>query len=189
MAEPALRLLTVSDYLARHDGERDELLEGVPVALAAVLPGHAILTGELARVLGNALVGRPQCSVRVETGIAPDGLDGNRCYLPDLVVACRPPRPGERLTEEPVLIVEILSESTEGYDRRVKLPDYRSIPSVVEILFIDPARIFAEVHRRFEGDRWLVDLLRRPGDVLRLDSVGLSLPLGDLYQRIALDEP
>lgn len=51
-------------------------------------------------------------------------------------------------------------------------------------MLIDPVRRFAEVHRRLEGDRWLTDLLRGTDAVLRLESVGVDLPLAELYRGI-----
>ena len=71
-------------------------------------------------------------------------------------------------------------------DRKVKLPDYREIPSVAEVALIDSERMFCEVHRRLDEGRWLVDLLRQPDAVLRLDSIGFAQPLAVLYANVAL---
>lgn len=84
------------------------------------------------------------------------------------------------------MIVEILPRSTEDHDRRVKLPVYRSIPSVQEILLVQSEFLFVEVHRRLDGSRWQCDLLVEPDDVLRLDSVGVEVPVSALYANVEL---
>ena len=110
------------------------------------------------------------------------------CHVADLAVTCRPHVPGQRLLEEPLVVVEILSPSTERRDRKVKLPDYRSIPPMTEVVLIDSRELYVEVHRRIDDERWLTDLLRMPAARLQLSSVGLDLPLSILYSGVALDE-
>ena len=103
-------------------------------------------------------------------------------------MTCVPHRRGQQDTENPILIVEVLSPRTEAYDRKTKLPDYRTIPSVQEIAFVDSETAYAEVHRRAGGDRWLVEIARGRGAALRLESVDLDLPLAALYDGVELAE-
>jgi len=88
---------------------------------------------------------------------------------------------------DPFLIIEILSPSTERHDRRIKLPVYRQIGSVQEILFIDSDGIYAELHRR-SGAQWITEILRGADAVLSLASVPVEIRLGELYEGIALPE-
>lgn len=113
----------------------------------------------------------------------PDRADSY--YVPDIAVTCEPNEPGRQATVAPILIVEILSPGTERSDRRIKLPVYRTIESVREILLIDADAHYAELHRR-EGDRWIIGLLRGPAAVLSLGSVELQIPLAELYEGIAV---
>jgi Uma2 family endonuclease len=85
----------------------------------------------------------------------------------------------------PILIVEILSPSTERRDRRLKLPTYQRIESVREILLIDADSHHAELYRR-ENDRWGIELVRGAGARLSLASVELGVQMSELYERIAL---
>jgi Uma2 family endonuclease len=107
----------------------------------------------------------------------------------DLAVTCAPPASGRRHVEEPILVVEVLSPSTEPHDRKIKLPDYRAIPSVQEIAFVDSASVFAESHRRLDLERWLTEIVRGRDGALRFASVGLEIELGSLYEFVALEEP
>ena len=82
---------------------------------------------------------------------------------------------GRQAIKDPLLIVEILSPSTEPHDRRVKLPAYRQTPAVEEIVLIASDGLYAELHRR-TGARWMTELLRGGAGVLALSSIGLEIP-------------
>jgi Uma2 family endonuclease len=105
--------------------------------------------------------------------------------VPDIAVTCRANAPDRQAIVDPVLIVEILSPSTECHDRRVKLPIYRQIASVREILLIDADSLYGELHRR-DNDRWVVELVRGADESLFLASVGLRLAMSELYEGIAI---
>ena len=188
-ATPTPTAVTVDAFLdrPRQDDRSYELIHGEIVARAPTLVSPQIISGHLVRRISEALDARPACSLRVEAAITLPSRDDS-CYVADLAVACGGYDPGARTTPDPVLIVEILSPSTEKHDRRVKLPDYRTIGSVQEIVLIDQDQLHCEVHRRLDEERWLVDLVRGRDAVLRLESCGLEQPLAALYTHIALDE-
>ncbi len=106
-------------------------------------------------------------------------------YVADLAVTCRPNEPGRQAIMDPILIVEILSPSTERHDRRVKLPVYRQIESAHEILLIDADSLYAELHRR-ENDRWVTELVRGASAILSLASVELRVSMAELYEGVAI---
>jgi Uma2 family endonuclease len=85
----------------------------------------------------------------------------------------------------PLLVVEILSPSTERSDRRLKLPVYQSIASVREILLIDADSHHAEVYRR-ENNHWGIELVRGAEATLFLASIDLPIAMAELYEGIAL---
>ena len=87
------------------------------------------------------------------------------------------------------MVVEVLSPSTELHDRKIKLPDYRAIPSLQEIAFVDSASAYAEIHRRLDAERWLTEIIRGHEGVLRLASIGLEIGLGSLYELVELEGP
>lgn len=129
--------------------------------------------------------GRRPCRVQTEAGVIPPSRQ-HTYYQADLLVTCEPSRPGARDVAAPLLLCEVLSDSTELCDRRRKIPDYRALPSVQELLLVDSERMFVEVHRRLDERRWLTELLQRPQDLLVLESVELRLALADLYEEVAL---
>jgi Uma2 family endonuclease len=88
---------------------------------------------------------------------------------------------------EPVVVVEVLSPSTATTDRGGKLPDYRSVPSVQEILLVSSWERRVE-HWRRTPDGWAVT--ERGGDaVLRLETLGIELPLDGVYEGVDLGAP
>ena len=122
---------------------------------------------------------------QTEAGIVRPDRD-DTYYVADLAVTCTPYRRGEQFVKDPILIVEILSPGTERHDRRTKLPVYRSIESVSEILLIDSESIYAEILRR-EGDHWITELVKGRDATLRLSSVDLQIAMGELYEGIDIE--
>ena len=188
MAEVAIKLMSVEEFLAWDDGTdaRYELIQGRPVAMAPPVRRHALLSARLIGRLAAALNGRQGCNVFTEAGIR-STASRRTFFVADIAVSCADTPDSSQGLDHPILIVEVLSPSTEATDRRRKLHDYRLLPTVQEIVLIDPAEMFCEVHRRV-ADIWRTDLLRGAEARLVLESVGLDLPLGELYAGIPLDD-
>lgn len=188
MAELAVRRMTVAEFLRWEDGTdiRWELVDGVPVAMAPPAVAHGILAARLTSRIEAALRPRWPCFVQSEAGIAPSERD-DTCYVADLAVSCAPIERGQHLMADPVLIVEVLSPSTIAVDRQEKIPEYRRMPSVNEIVAIDSERVFAEVMRR-EGERWITEIVRGRNATLSLTSIGLTVAMADLYDGIDVPE-
>jgi Uma2 family endonuclease len=186
MSELAVRRMTLDEFLAWDDGTdtRYELVEGVPLAMAPPAEAHRILAMRLGSRIDAALQNRRPCNAQIDAGILRPARH-DAYYVADLAVTCRPNEPGRQAVVDPILIVEILSPSTERHDRRVKLSMYRQIESVSEILLIDADSHHAELHRR-ENDRWLVELVRGTGAMLFLASVELHVSMAELYEGIAI---
>jgi len=188
MASTAIKLMTVEEFLVWDDrtDTRHELIDGRPVAMAPATRRHSLLAARLVGRLTAALADRPPCNVFAEAGIR-STASRRTFFVADIAVSCADAPDDSQELEQPVLIVEVLSPSTAGTDRRRKLFDYRQLPSVQEILLIDAAGVYCEVHRRTDPV-WLTDILRDPDARLRLESVGLDLSLGDLYAGMSFDE-
>jgi Uma2 family endonuclease len=187
MAEPAIKRMTLDEFLHWEDGTdtRYELVGGFPVAMAPPARAHGMLCARLAGIIDAAVRSRRPCTAQTEAGIArPDRDDA--CYIADIAVSCRPYQRGEQLVSDPVLVVEVLSPGTERYDRRTKVPAYCEIASLNEILLIDSEAAYAEILRR-EGDRWTVALLHGREAILYLTSVELRVSMAELYEGIDIE--
>ena len=191
MAEFALKRMSLDEFLQwdSDDGARYELVDGFPVAMAPRAEAHRILAMQLATRIDAALASRRPCNAQMEAGVVrPDRADSY--FEVDIGVTCAANEPGRQALKEPILLIEILSPTTERHDRRVKLPAYRQIDSVQEIVLIAADDHYAEVHRR-EGARWIIDLVRGAEAMLSLTTIGIEVSLGTLFEAIALptDEP
>lgn len=188
MAEPAVRPMTLDEFLRWDDGTdtRYELIGGFPVAMAPPAEAHGVLAARMAVLLESALATRRPCRTAMEAGvIRSDRADD--FFIADIAVTCARPEPGRQHVKDPILLIEILSPSTERHDRRIKLPAYRQIESVQEILLIASDSRYAELHRR-QGEQWITELLRGPEGTLSLASVGFESSMAELYDGIALED-
>lgn len=98
-----------------------------------------------------------------------------------------PTVPRKQSVDDPTLIVEVLSQSTAVHDRGFKLPVYREIESVQEVLLVSSESRSVELHRR-AGEQWITEILRGAQHTIRLTSVGLDIPLSELYDGIVFGD-
>jgi Uma2 family endonuclease len=186
MAEPALRRMSVYEFLTWDDGTdtRYELIDGLPVAMSPPGGRHGLLCSALNGEIRSALQPpRRPCRVYNKTGVfLPDRSD--TYYVADLAATCTP-LGQDGWARDPFLLIEILSPSTSRSDLQRKVPDYRRLPSVQEILLIDSFSLYAEVLRR-NGEQWITELVRGPSGILTLDSVPLRISMAELYDGVPL---
>ncbi|WP_448189104.1 Uma2 family endonuclease [Azospirillum sp. sgz301742] len=183
MAQPAFKGMTIDDFLDWADQDPDvkyELVHGQPRAMTGGTEAHSQVGTNLAFEIRSRLK-RP-CRVIGESSIAREDRD-DRYYVADVAVTCSPPEPGRRFMQDPVLIAEVLSDSTALHDRGTKVPDYMQIASVQEILLVDSRAPRAQLWRR-DGARWIVEDFTDTA-TLPLASVGIDLPLPALYEGVA----
>ena len=150
---------------------------------------HNQISANLIRVLGNQLLEKP-CSVySSDMKVKIEKI--TKYTYPDIVVACQT----ERFEDEkrdvllnPVVIMEILSDSTEAYDRGRKFLHYQLIDSLVEYILIaqDAARI--ETFSRRTDNTWLYAEFHGLDVVVNIESIGCALRLGEVYQKIELSD-
>ena len=188
MAEPAIRRMTLEEFLRWDDGTdtRYELIGGFPIAMSPPAEVHRVLVVRMASRIDAVLALRRPCNAQIEAGVLrPDRAD--TYFEADIAATCAPIEAGRQAIQDPFLIIEILSPSTERHDRHRKLPIYRQIETVQEILLLDSGEYYAELHRR-SGAQWITEILRGLDAILRLESVRIEIALVELYDGIALDD-
>ena len=162
-----------------------ELHDGIPVAMAPERADHARIKLQACLALRNALRDRAlRCEALIDGLMVPG--PGVRQFKPDVVVSC-----GERLdgdvqaVESPVILMEVLSPSTEDTDTGLKLESYLALPSVQHYLVVSSTTRRVVHHRRWDGEQFLTTI-RRTG-AIALDPPGVSLRIDDLYAGTNLD--
>ena len=185
--EPAYKLLSVREFLdsCPNDQRHYQLIGGVIVAMAPPATPHQVIAGRLSgEIYASLRISRPECFIRPQAGIAPQGVQGRDYFETDLTVSCAPlDRDVRGIVATPLLIIEILSPSTDRDDVYIKLPAYQRIIGLREILYIETERIGAMVYRRGETE-WKAVELAGPRARLQLETVGLDIALGALYRGI-----
>jgi len=176
------------DYLAfeRQSELKSEYVGGEIVAMTGASRRHNLIAGNLFANLHSQLKGSKGCEVyandmRVRVPAA------DLYTYPDVVVTCGEPRfeDGELDTLlNPVLIAEVLSKSTESYDRGNKFASYRTLPSFAEYLILAQDRVHVEHSVRQPDGGWLLTETSDLQSSLVLPSIGCTLPLADVYDRV-----
>jgi Uma2 family endonuclease len=176
--------LTVTDFLAwcPEDGQRWQLIDGEPVAMAPARFRHAAIQAEVARLIGNHLAEqRSPCVVLAAPGVVPQVRAAWNFRIPDLGVTCSPPAANDLAMPSPVLLIEVLSPSN-ARDTWANVWAYTTIPSVREILILHTAEHRAELLRRGADGAWPAGPDQVTDGDLTLDSIGFTAPLAALYR-------
>lgn len=182
--------MTEEEYLAaeKRSLTKSEWRAGRVVAMSGGSPRHNVIATHVSRALGNALAGR-RCTVfssdqRVHIAAA-------KTYTyPDVTVTCERPtfhaKDKDSLTN-PKVIVEVLSKSTEAYDRGKKFAYYESIPSLMEYVIVEQVERRVEHWKRLESGQWLRTIVEGDG-VLSLPILDCRIALSDIYADLDLLE-
>lgn len=183
--------LSPQDYLAleRKASFKSEYYKGKMFAMSGARRNHNMVTGNTLSIINMFLRGKP-CTVfpsDMRLHIPATGL----YTYPDLLVVCGKEEfvdnEFDTLTN-PVIIVEVLSESTEKYDRGNKFLFCRSIPSLREYLMISSDRICVEKYALNERNHWELSDALTLQDSIHLDSIDFTLQLADVYDKVQFEE-
>ncbi|SJM95441.1 conserved hypothetical protein [Crenothrix polyspora] len=176
--------MTADDFLSWESKQpiRHEFIDGEIFAMVGVTRQHATVVGNLSVVLKQHLKGTPcrvymaDMKVKLQTA--------NAFFYPDVFVTCsEKDHQAELFMSEPRLIVEVLSESTEAYDRGDKFEKYRQFASLQEYVLINPIKRKVDSFRLDNTGHWV--LYEFDGDApIEFDSVGLMLDSAVLYEDV-----
>jgi len=173
----------VESYLAWEETqpERHEYFAGEVFAMSGGTDAHYTITLNLAASLRSALAGTP-CRPFV-SGMKVSIKAADAILYPDVFLTCdaRDKAPEAALAKShPLLVAEVLSDSTAAYDRGRKFELYQQIPELQEYLIIEQDRAHADLFRKNDEGLWVLHPIPA-GGTISLQSVNLSLPLAGLY--------
>ena len=190
MASHPKNRLTPQEYLAleRKAEYKSEYFDGEVFATSGASRAHSLVVGNVVRTLGNQALGR-DCNVYPSDLRVKIERTGKYVY-PDVVITC-----GQEQFEDeeldtllnPVLIVEVLSDSTEAYDRGKKFEHYQFIESLAEYVLIAQDHARVEQYAKQKDGTWAYSDSRSPADVVHLAAIGCEMVLEDVYAKVALD--
>jgi Uma2 family endonuclease len=184
MADPALSIprIAAPEYLRmeRHASCKHEFVNGIVYAMAGASRRHNDITNDVY----NAILARLELPCRANTlGVQVHVSTANeeKFYYPDVVVTCSDLDNDEYLVEQPSLVVEVLSRTTEDADRGYKFDDYRKLPSFQEYVLVHQDEPKVELFRRRTG--WLRETYGS-GDEIVLESVRQIVTVDTFYRRV-----
>jgi Uma2 family endonuclease len=184
MSAVPITKLSEEDNLAleRSASIKSEYYRGEMFAIAGTGNNHNIITANVIITIGSFLTGKG-CTIYpsdMRLHIPEDSL----YTYPDAMVVCGQKQFKDEKKDtilNPVLIVEVLSPTTEAYDRGEKFRLYRSIPNLQEYLLVDSQRFSIEKSQRNEEGNWVLTDTQHTGSSLHLTSIDLQLKLQDVY--------
>ncbi len=192
MLNPKDKYISPEEYfrLEEASDSKSEYFQGEIFAMVGASLAHDRIAVNVVSDLDSALEGS-DCVVfssDVKVGVEA----GKHFFYPDASVVCgnvELEKDRNDTIVNPVVIFEVLSKSTGDYDRGTKFVAYRRIPALREYVLIDQYSCRVEHFFKDENGRWILEDLNNPQDMLKLDSIGVRLPLERIYRRLEQARP
>lgn len=188
MSTAAVKKYTIAEYFAleRTSPVKHEYFAGELFAMAGGTESHNLICGNLVREFGNQLADRP---CRVYTSDMRVKTAAGLYTYPDVGIVCeKPVLDDERSTLlNPLVICEVLSPTTEAYDRGKKFQYYRSLASLREYLLVSQDRVLVEhFARQSDTDQWILTAADSMDEVIHFPALGFQMELRQIYAKVDL---
>jgi Uma2 family endonuclease len=170
---------TVDDFLAfeAEESERYEFVDGIVRLMTGGSAAHSAIKGNVFAELRSTLRSGP-CRVDVDDLKV---VTETAVMYPDVLVTCVPIAPEDDRVQQPTVVVEVLSPTTERHDRIAKWREYQRIASLQHFVLVEQAERWVEVYSRTETG-WALAGIEPPEDAVPLQAVGATLSLESIYE-------
>ena len=187
MATSPIPLISFEEYLTLEEKAhfKNEFYRGEILAMSGGTFRHSLMQNNLFRRLSNALDGT-DCQVHSGGLLFRTGIEGLGAY-PDIMVLCGQPKledGRELVVLNSTVLVEVLSPSTETYDRRTKAREYWKCPSVQQYFLISQTRPLVEIQTRQADGQVTLNCIAGREAICPFESLGLSIPMTEIYERV-----
>jgi Uma2 family endonuclease len=191
MSTVSKHLMSAREYLARERlaDVRSEFYRGETFAMAGASWEHTLIKDNVAREAGNQLQSGP-CRVLTSDLRVKVSATGLYTY-PDVLVVCDEPQFEDEVLDtllNPRAIVEVLSDSTEKYDRGTKFAHYRQVPSLQEYILVAQDRSLVERYVRQPDDTWLLTVYSDMSQTFAFGTIPVKIALAEIYRGVKLPE-
>jgi len=181
--------ISPAEYLGaeRKSETKHEFIDGTILPMPGASWVHTLICTNLIRLIGNFLEKKDLTVHSNDLRVA--NSEGNKYFYPDVVVVQGEPNFVDDAFDtitNPFLIIEVLSDSTESYDRGDKFQAYRSIASLQEYVLVSQDKSLIEVFSRHQDGWHLTEASGLEGSV-KLENLGLALPLEAVYAKVKFD--
>ncbi len=187
-ALPQPQQITIAEYLQgeEHSPVKHEYLGGVVHAMSGGTNRHGIISGNAFGSFFNQLRGKPCQPFNSDTKVRIELPDQIRFYYPDAMVVCHPNPLADTYQEHPVVVIEVLSDSTRRTDMGEKRDAYLAIPSLKVLLLVEPDASSVTVLRRRTEGGFATELHSGMEAVIPLPEIGAELEMAALYDRAGI---
>lgn len=175
-------------YLERKATFKSEYLRGGILAMAGASLAHTLITVDITTELNIQLRGK-ECKV-VSNDLRVKTVQQVSYLYPDVVIFCGEPEFEDETFDtllNPVIIIEVLSPSTEIYDRTEKFESYKQIATLKEYILVSQDKVKVE-HHQIQDSQWKLREYQELQDTFTLSSIGCKLSLNDVYRRVNLEQ-
>ncbi len=183
----SVHFYTVAEYLALEEAAeyRSEYFEGEIFAMAGGTENHNLIVGNSITQLNLHLAEKP---CRVYPSEIKVRIENSKAYhYPDVTVACEHfefEDEKRTLLTNPLILIEVLSDSTADFDRTKKFTRYRQISSLREYVLISQTEPSIDVFYKTDGGFWRFDNYTGLDEVMELRAIGIQVKLVDIYRRV-----
>jgi Uma2 family endonuclease len=183
--------MTPEEYLAieRDSDIKSEYFGGEIFAMAGASREHNKISTNIVRVLGNQLLEKP-CSI-FASDMKVKMKEIKKYTYPDIVVVCGNEEYDDEYNDiliNPIVIIEILSDSTEAYDRGDKFSHYQFISTFSEYILVSQYIRKIEKFLRQKNDTWIYSKYEKAEDIVSIESIKCNLPVHEVYREVKLSE-
>lgn len=189
IASPQNAYLTAEEYLQREKNTpvKHEYINGEIYAMAGATDTHVTIAGNIFALLLSHLRGSG-CRVYI-SDMKARIESKNRFYYPDVMVTCEEKdRENTTYKKFPRLIIEVLSDSTEAFDRGDKFVDYQSLETLQEYVLINSNKARIECFRRTEKNLWMLQFYTEADRQFQFSSIDFSGTIDDIYEEVVFEE-
>lgn len=179
----AQQQMSLEDYLAWENEQpgRNEFYRGEVFTMEDPRRVHGCIVANIGRHLGSRLEGSGYQVFATSMKLQ---IEDDAVFYPDLMVTCdKADLATEMIFRAPTLVVEVLSPSTQAFDRGLKFAVYRRLPSLKEFILVDPDARSVEGFRRNDEGNWVLHDMSG-GPALEVPSLGCSVPLAQVFDGV-----
>lgn len=182
--QPKQDFYGIADYLQNEEASdsKHEYIEGRVYAMAGASKNHQRIISNLVRLLSTHLKNTPCDTFASDIKVK---VSDFAFFYPDVIVACEPETANDYYTEQPLIIVEVLSKSTRRIDETTKRRLYQTLPSLQEYVLIEQDIVDIEICRRSQG--WQPEHYFM-GDEMTFAAIELTLSVNDIYERVVNED-
>lgn len=187
-AAKQIELISVADYLGGElvSNIRHEYSGGYVYAMSGAKNVHNLIASTLLGTLYSQLRGKPYVTYNSDTKVRVRMPTHTRFYYPDFMVVCEPNPADDTFHDKPVVIAEVLSDSTRRIDEGEKREAYLTIPTLSEYLLIETERPRVVAHRRTDSG-FVAEAYEGTEAIMPLADIEVELALAELYERVEFE--